>query len=82
MPPSPRSSVTPPGTMRSIISLWPKQACAARKRALAQDAAFGIDQREGGVVADGADIAEMIGEALKLGHQRAQPDRALRHVDL
>ena len=30
MPPSPRSSVTPPGTMRSIISLWPKQACAAR----------------------------------------------------
>ena len=50
--------------------------------ALAQDAAFGIDQREGGVVADGADIAEMIGEALELGHQRAQPNRALRHVDL
>ena len=82
MPPSPRSSVTPPGTMRSIISLWPKQAYAARKRALAQDAAFGIDQREGGVVADGADIAEMIGEALELGHQRAQPNRALRDVDL
>ena len=49
--------------------------------ALAQDAAFGIDQREGGVVADGADIAEMIGQALELGHQRAQPDGAPRHVD-
>ena len=80
MPPSPRSSVTPPGTMRSIISLWPKQTCC--RACVAQHAAFGIDQRERGVVADGADIAEMIGEALKLGHQRAQPDRALRQADL
>ena len=33
-----------------------------------------VHQREGGVVADGADVAEMVGEALELGHQRAQPD--------
>ena len=50
------------------------------QHALAQDAAFGVHQREGGVVADGADVAEMIGEALELGHQRAQPDGARRHA--
>ena len=32
------SRATPPGTMTSIISRWPKQASAARKHALAQDA--------------------------------------------
>ena len=30
-PPGARSSATPPGTMRSIIKRWPKQACAARR---------------------------------------------------
>ncbi len=44
------------------------------QHALAQDAAVGVHEREGGVVADRADVAEMIGEALELGHQRAQPD--------
>ena len=34
-----------------------------------------------GIVADGADVAEVIGEALQLGHQRAQPDRARRRLD-
>ena len=48
---------------------------------LAQDAAVGVHEREGGVVADGADVAEVVGEALQLGHQRAQPDRARRRLD-
>ena len=42
---------------------------------------MGVHQREGGVVADRADVAEVIGEALELGHQRAQPDRARRRLD-
>ena len=48
---------------------------------LAQDAAVGVHEREGGVVADGADVAEVVGEALELGHQRAQPDRARRRLE-
>src|SRR5260221_2009353 len=43
---------------------------------LAQDAAMGLHEGEGGVVADGADIAEVIGDALELRHHRAQPDGA------
>ena len=35
-----------------------------------------VHQREGSVVADRADIAEMIGEPLQFRHQRAQTDRA------
>ena len=42
---------------------------------------MGVHQRERRVVADRADVAEMIGEPLELGHQRAQPDRARRHLD-
>ncbi len=82
MPPSPRSSVD--AARHDAVHHQPMAETGVRRaqRALAKHAAFGIDQREGRVVADGADIAEMIGEALKLGHQRAQPDRALRHVDL
>ena len=41
-----------------------------------------MHQRERGVVADGADVAEMIGEPLELGHQRAQIDGARRHLHL
>ena len=48
---------------------------------LAQDAAVGVDEREGGVVADGADVAEVVGEALQLAHQRAQVDRPGRHLE-
>ena len=79
--PASRSTATPPGTMRSIIRRWPKQASAARSTSLAQDAAVGVHQRERGVVADRADVAEMVGEPLELGHQRAQPDRARRRLD-
>src|SRR5690606_30070753 len=38
-------------------------------------------ERESGVVADGADVAEMIGKPLELGHQRAQPVSAGRRLD-
>ena len=48
---------------------------------LAQDAAVGVNEGEGGVVADGANVAEVVGEALKLGHQRAQEDRARRRLE-
>ena len=36
----------------------------------AQGAGMGVHQRERSVVADRADIAEVIGDALDLGHQR------------
>jgi hypothetical protein len=39
---------------------------------LSQDATMGKHQRKGGVIADGADVAEMIGEALNLSHETAQ----------
>ena len=39
-----------------------------------------VHQREGGVVADGADVAEMVGKPLELREHRAQPDRAIRHA--
>ena len=51
------------------------------QHALAQDAAMGVEQREGGVVADRADVAEVVGEALQLGHQGAQPDGARWGLD-
>ena len=76
------SRATPPGTMASIISRWPKQVSAARNvrsRKIPQCACI---MRKRGVVADGADVAEMIGQALELGHQRAQIDRARRDLHL
>ena len=77
-PPASRSTATPPGTTRSIISRWPKAAPAPAQHLLAQHAAMRVHQGEGGIVADRADIAEVVGDALELGHQRAQPDRARR----
>ena len=44
---------------------------ASRRRsqhALAQNAAMGEHQRKGDVVANRADIAEMVGKAFKFGH--------------
>ena len=76
-PPTPsaaRSRATPPGTMRSIISRWPKQASAARSTRSRSMPQWACISAKDGVVADGADVAEMVGEALQLGHQRAQPD--------
>ena len=42
---------------------------------------MGVHQRKGGVVADGADVAEMIGEPLELRHQAAKPMCARRRLD-
>src|SRR5260370_1323699 len=49
---------------------------------LAQDATVGMHERKGSVVTDGTDVAEMIGQALELGHERTQPDGASRCRDL
>ncbi len=52
------------------------------QNALAQDTAMRLHEGEGGIVADRADIAEVVGDAFKLGHQGAQIDSARRHGDL
>ena len=72
MPSSSRSAATPPGTMQSIIRRWPKQALAARSTCSRSAPQMRVDEREGGVIADRTDVAEMIGEAFELGHERAQ----------
>ena len=51
------------------------------QHALAQDPAMGVHQRERRVVADRADVAEVIGEPLHFGHQRAQPVGSRRNRD-
>ena len=62
--------------MQSLIRRWPKARVGRAQHALAQHAAMGVHQREGGVVADRADVAEMVGEALELGHSaRSQTAR-------
>ena len=48
---------------------------------LAEHGAMSVHQGEGGVVADGADVAEMVGEALELGHQGAEIHRPRRRGD-
>ena len=48
----------------------------------AEDAALRMHERERSIVADGADVAEMVGEPLKLGHQRTQIDGARRRTCL
>ena len=70
----------PPGPMSSDAArhdavhhqAMAEGAVGRRQHALAEDAAMGVDEREGGVVADRADVAEMIGDALELGHDAAQ----------
>ncbi len=47
---------------------------------LAQDGAVGQHDRKGCIVADGANVAEMVGEAFKFGHQRTQPMGAGRYL--
>ena len=49
---------------------------------LAQDAALRMHHRERSIVADGADIAEMIGQPLDFRHQCAQVGRARRRGQL
>ena len=47
----------------------------------AQDSGVGVHQGEGRVVADRADVAEMVGDPLEFGHESAQPWRARRRLD-
>ena len=68
------SRATPPGTIAIHHQPMAEAGVRGAQHALAQDAAMRVHQRERGVVADRADIAEMIGEPLELGHQRAQID--------
>jgi hypothetical protein len=42
---------------------------------LAQNAAMGVEEGEGGVVSDEADVVDVVGDPLEFGHQRPQPDR-------
>ena len=49
---------------------------------LAQDAAMGVHERKRSVIADGADVAEMICQPFKLSHERAQIVRARRRFDV
>ncbi len=51
------------------------------QHALAQHRGMGVHQRERGVVADRADIAEVVGDALQFRHQGAQPDAARGRLD-
>ncbi len=43
---------------------------------------MGMHEREGGVIADRADVAEMVGQTLQLRHQPAQPLRTRRCLDI
>ncbi len=47
---------------------------------LAQDAAMGVDQRVGGVVADEAEVVDVVGDPLELGQERTQPVRPWRRL--
>ena len=48
---------------------------------LAQHAAMRQHQAERGIVADGTEIAEVVGDPLQLRHHPAQRHRARRHID-
>ena len=47
----------------------------------AQMAALRMHHGKGCVVADGADVAEVVRESFELRHERTQPNRALRYFD-
>ena len=59
-----------------------KTGVGGAQDAFAQDAAMGMHESERGVVADRADIAEVIGQSFELRHQCAQIMRAGRHGDV
>ena len=59
------------------------EACGGCAQHLfAQNAAMRMHERERRVVADGADIAEMVRQPFELGHQRPQIVRARRRFDV
>ncbi len=60
----------------------PKARLRGPQRLLAQDAAVGVHERERGIVANGPDITEMVGETLELRHQRPQINRTRWNLDI
>ena len=50
-----------------------ESARAGAQGLLAQDAALSVHHREGRVVTDAADVAQVIRDPLELGHDAAQP---------
>ena len=54
----------------------PERRVRRAQHVFAQDAAMGVNKREGSVVADRADVAEVVGQPLELGQQRTQPNGA------
>ncbi len=81
MPCSARSTATPPDHDPIAHQAVAEAGVGGAQHALAQDAGVGMHQGEGGIVADRADVAQVVGETLQLGHQRAQPGRARRRLD-
>ena len=63
--------------MISRINRWPNAVIGCAQHVLAQHAAKGVHQRKGGIVADPADVAEMVGKPLEFGEQRSEPNRAI-----
>src|SRR5258706_8736997 len=57
----------------------PESLMGCAQDTLAQHAAMRVDQREGGIVTDAADVAEMVGEPFEFCEQSTQPYRAVRH---
>src|SRR5215207_1846975 len=55
-------------------------AIGGAQHALAQHAAMGVHERESGVIADRANVAEMIRQPLELRHEGAQPHGAGRRL--
>jgi hypothetical protein len=69
------SQATPPGTMRSNRKRWPNRRGIEPHPVLLEAQELGQAEGEGGIVAQRAEVAEMVGDALALQHQRAQRQR-------
>ena len=57
-------------------------AMGCAQDAFPQYAAMRVHQGKGGIVADGADVAEMVGQPLEFRDESPQPNCAIRHVKL
>jgi hypothetical protein len=57
-------------------------AIGCAQHALPQHAAMRVHQGEGGIIADRADVAEMVGKPLEFSDQCPQPNRAIGHDEL
>ena len=75
--------IAPDPARHDLIHHKPMTEASIRRaqHLLAQVPALRVHHGKGGVIADGADVAEVIGEPFELAHERAQPHRASRHVD-